>query len=224
MLGLAIIGGEGPEPGICRLLAQEADLIVAADSGLHAAENAGIRPDWIIGDMDSLDAVLLEKYPEKIIIRFPADKDFTDTELALDLLREKGCDAVWIAGGGGGRLDHLLAVRSLFERNDFPSRWVTSAEDIYCLEKCVPEKKDDEKINCVNSEINFSLPLNSMVSVFPLGAGEWSAASRGLKWPLDNVIWNRGLFGISNRNLSETFSIRIINGRFMIILPLKRKS
>ena len=48
MLGLAFIGGEGPEPAVCRLLAENAGLIAAADSGLEAAENAGLRPDWII--------------------------------------------------------------------------------------------------------------------------------------------------------------------------------
>ena len=87
MLGLVITGGEGPKPDVCRSLAREAGIVIAADSGLIAAENAGITVDLIIGDMDSLDSrKRLEKYPAHKIQSFSHDKDFTDTELALDVL------------------------------------------------------------------------------------------------------------------------------------------
>jgi len=208
-LGLAFIGGEGPPPAVCSILAKQAEIIIAADSGLLNTENAGITPDWIIGDMDSVDVSLLKKYPAEKILRFPSDKDFTDTELALNLLWKKNCDAIWIAGGGGGRLDHLLAIRSLFEREKFPQRWITNTDDIYCLDA-----------SGRFSGINIDLPVNSIVSVFPLGAGEWKIESRGLKWPLNNVAWNSGSAEISNRNTEKNFSIQTIHGRFMIVLPL----
>ena len=207
MLGLAITGGEGPVPDVCRLLAQNADLVIVADSGLEAAEKAGIRPDWIIGDMDSLDDPgRLEKYPVERVIRFPADKDFTDTELALELLWEKGCDEVCIAGGGGGRLDHLLAIRSLFERQKFPARWVTAFEDARCLD--------------AGQELKLQRPVDTLVSVFPLGSGNVQAESTGLKWPLDGLSWDKGSFGISNRTVEESFTVRVTNGRFLLVVPL----
>jgi thiamine pyrophosphokinase len=218
LLGLAFIGGEGPLPGYCRVLAQDADIIVAADSGLQSAENAGVRPDWIIGDMDSLDSLKrLEKYPAERVQRFPKDKDSTDTEMALDLLWEKGCTRVILVGGGGGRLDHLLAIRSLFEREKFPERWITRAEDVRCLDSSSDFKG---KSNISGDELNLEMPIGSLVSIFPLGEGYWEAESSGLKWPLSSLNWNRGSFGISNRTDKETFSIRVIRGRFMIIVPL----
>ncbi|MDR3192027.1 MAG: thiamine diphosphokinase, partial [Treponema sp.] len=120
MLGIAFIGGEGPRPDLIRRILGEdraGILSVAADSGLMAAEGAGFRPDWIVGDMDSLDdPARLEKYPPERVLRYPGDKDFLDTELALSLLWEKGCTETWLLGGGGGRMDHLLGIRSLFER------------------------------------------------------------------------------------------------------------
>ena len=207
MKGLAFIGGEAPGTEHCRFFASNADIIVAADSGLVAAENAGIRPHWIVGDMDSIDSLRrLEKYPDERILQFPEDKDHTDTEFALDLLWEKGCRTVLMAGGGGGRLDHLLAIRSLFERDRYPNRWVTMLDDVRCLND--------------GDEINMYLPLDSLISILPLGDGCWEIESSGLKWPLNNLKWNRGSVGISNRNISETFSLRIIRGRFMLILPL----
>jgi thiamine pyrophosphokinase len=217
LLGLAFIGGEGPESGYCRVLSQDADIIVAADSGLQIAENAGLRPDWIVGDMDSLDSLKrLEKYPAERVLRFPKDKDYTDTEHALNLLWEKGCDRVVLAGGGGGRLDHLLAIRSLFEREKYPDRWVTRAEDVHCLDSS-PKLQDS---NISGDVLNLDLPAGSMVSVFPLGEGYWEAESSGLKWPLNSLNWNRGSHGISNRTVKETFSIRVIRGRFLVIVPL----
>jgi thiamine pyrophosphokinase len=204
-------GGEGPDPKTIRRVLCTADgaLIAAADSGLVLAESAGLTPDWIIGDMDSLNKERLNRYSMERIIRHPADKDYTDTELALALLREKGCGETWIIGGGGGRTDHLFGIRELFE-GEFPSRWLTAAEDIYCIE---------------GGKLEMSLAPGSVVSVFLIGVGPWKAESVGLKWPLDNVRWKRGMTGLSNIVTTETdtetdgrIEINSKQGRFMIIL------
>ena len=209
MWGIAFIGGEGPPPALCRRLAEEADLVLAADSGLAVAEDAGLRPDWIVGDMDSLDDPgRLKKYPPERVRLFPAHKDYTDTELALACLWEQGCGETWISGGGGGRIDHIFAIRALFERERPPDRWITGAEDIRCLG---PGKA-----------LAMSLPPDSLVSVFPLAAGHWEAESSGLMWPLRGLAWDRGHFGVSNTAPEGDFSVRALRGRFMVIAPLPR--
>jgi thiamine pyrophosphokinase len=205
--GIAFIGGEGPPPALCRRLAEEADLVLAADSGLAAAENAGLRPDWIVGDMDSIDDPgRLAKYPAGRVRLFAADKDYTDTELALACLWEQGCGEIWIAGGGGGRIDHIFAIRALFERERPPVRWITGAEDIRCLGP--------------GSSLALHLPPEGLVSVFPLASGPWEAESSGLKWPLRGLAWDRGSFGVSNTAPEGDFSVQAIRGRFMVIAPL----
>jgi thiamine pyrophosphokinase len=212
MRGIAFIGGEGPAEAVCRRLAGAADLVVAADSGFLAARKAGIDPGWIVGDMDSLgDPALLDACPPERVIRYPHEKDFTDTELALKLLWDQGCGEVWLLGGGGGRTDHLLAIRSLFEREPSPDRWFTKAEDIRRLRRggrfVFPEtERGGEGIGGI--------------SVFPLGTGPWKAESRGLKWPLDRLVWDRGFFGISNEAPSGHFSISAVLGDFLILTPL----
>ena len=207
MRGIAIIGGEGPGPSLLKKIVRGAGILAAADSGLAAAEEAGIRVDWVLGDMDSLDSLdRLEKYAPNRLLRFPPDKDYTDTELALTLLREKGCDEIWIAGGGGGRIDHLLAIRSLFERDDPPDRWFPGNGEIRCLNE--------------GATVSAAPPPGSMVSVFPLGTEGWEAESSGLKWPLDGLTWERGSFGISNVAVRGSFEIRSIRGRFMALLPV----
>jgi thiamine pyrophosphokinase len=207
-------GGAGPPPELVKKLFDgpaKGALTVAADSGLELAEAAGLRPGWVLGDMDSLDRLSrLEKYPPDRVIRHRADKDYTDTELAFSLLAEKGCGEIWILGGGGGRIDHLFGISYLFERERFPSRWISAAADIYGIEgggKRAPALLELESA------------AGALVSVFPVAGGPWRAASRGLKWPLDNLVWNRGFFGLSNIALSGACSIKAERGRFLVILP-----
>jgi len=205
--GIAFIGGEGPGRRFLREIARGADLLVAADSGLALCEDAGLKPDWILGDMDSLDDPRrLEKYPADRILRFPADKDLTDTELALQFLAEKGCCERWLAGGGGGRLDHLFAIRSIFDRDSPPDRWFPGKEDIRCLNE--------------GAILGASLPPGSVVSVFPLGPGPWKAESTGLKWPINDLAWERGSAWISNIAAEGPFEIRAVRGRLMILTPM----
>lgn len=208
MRGLVFAGGEGPESEVLRRIAKGADLLVAADSGLVAAEEAGLFPHWVVGDMDSLkdDLLRLDKYPPDRVRRFPPDKDYTDTELALALLREKGCDEVWLAGGGGGRVDHLFAIRSLFEREDPPDRWFPGDVEIRCL-------REGRTLEAV-------VQPESLVSVFPLGTEGWEAESSGLKWSLTGLAWRAGSFGLSNVALNGPFSIRSVRGRFMVFMPV----
>ena len=212
MLGIIFTGGEGPPSELVRRLVERearGALITAADSGLAAAREAGLPPDWIIGDMDSIgDDSSFSAMPPERVIRYEHDKDYTDTELAFLFAFENGCDEIWIIGGGGGRIDHLFAIRSLFERDVFPLRWITDAADIRCMDEAA------------QNELSLVLQKGAVVSVFPLGSGPWEAESEGLKWPLSGLPWDRGFFGLSNVAQDGEFSVKARAGRFMLILPL----
>jgi thiamine pyrophosphokinase len=214
--GIGFTGGEGPGAAFSAALAGEGDLIAAADSGLMAAEAAGLRPDWIVGDMDSLDDLRrLDRYPPDRVLRTRRDKDETDTELLLSLLWEQGCDEVWLVGGGGGRLDHLLGIRALFEREKSPDRWITAGEDVRRVrEGCSL---------CLGPEPPAAFPGGRLVSVFPLGTGPWEAESRGLTWPLAGLPWDRGFFGVSNLAPDGGFAIRAVRGFFLVIMPFGKE-
>ena len=80
--------------------------IICADSGYDKALSAGIKPDLLIGDFDSVKS----KLPDDIdVLRAPAHKDDTDTLLAVRTALEKGFDEIILAGACGGRTDHTLA-------------------------------------------------------------------------------------------------------------------
>ena len=63
------------------------------------------------------------------------------------------------------------------------------------------------------------IPSGTQVSVLPLETGS-QAESSGLKWQLDGIVWDRGSFGISNMTSENSFSIRVIRGRFLVMVPL----
>ena len=82
-------------------------LIIAADGGADLLRESGIIPDIVIGDMDS--AVDLSFGRNTEVIGFPAEKDDTDTLLAVRTGIDRGCRRFFLYGCSGGRLDHTVA-------------------------------------------------------------------------------------------------------------------
>lgn len=200
--GLLVIGGAGPSPRELVACARDADLVVAADSGLDLALAAGLTPDMVVGDMDSLsDVALLRRFSPEKVLAFPRDKEETDTEIGMRILREKGCGQITIAGGGGGRIDHLLGIAALFERVPAPSRWLTDQEDIRLV---------DGTAECAGWS-------GSTISVFPVGERAADMHSEGLQWPLDGLEFRRGFGGISNRATADRVRITVGTGKLLVV-------
>jgi len=89
------------------------DLIIAADAGYLTAQRMGITPDVLLGDFDTLG---IENIPEGIeCLRVPAEKDDTDTQLAVQVALERGATEIVIVGGLGGRVDHTLSSLAILE-------------------------------------------------------------------------------------------------------------
>lgn len=92
---------------------ESGDLVIAADSGLRTAGLFGIEPTVLVGDLDSLGEP--GELPGVEILRVPAEKNETDTQLAVSVALKRGATSLVIVGGFGGRLDHSLANLSLLE-------------------------------------------------------------------------------------------------------------
>lgn len=81
--------------------------VMAADSGMRHAEALGVEPEAWIGDFDSSDAALQERYANVPRIEYPADKAQTDGDLAIDEALRRGATRLILAGAlGGPRGDH----------------------------------------------------------------------------------------------------------------------
>ncbi len=85
---------------------RQGDLVIAADAGCLICQKESIQPDLLIGDFDSLP----ENTLDVPVIRYPVEKDDTDTMLAIRKGFEYSADEFHIIGGTGGqRSDHTLA-------------------------------------------------------------------------------------------------------------------
>lgn len=87
------------------------DTIVCADGGYSVCSLAGIRPDAVIGDFDSLSEGQISEIKTAGIERFvyPAEKDETDTMLCAKYGLSLGFERFLIVGGIGGRFGHTMA-------------------------------------------------------------------------------------------------------------------
>ncbi len=199
--GLLFTGGEGPTRSRLAPFLDGVDLVVAADSGLDLARAVGVEPDLVVGDMDSLnDRSLMALYGDRLTV-FPPDKDETDTEIGLRFLRERGAARVIVAGGGGGRLAHLVGLLCLFERPSPPRVWLTAREHVELVE----------------GRIAIDGCLGATISFFPVGELAVIERSRGLKWPLDGLTWKRGDAGISNVAAADRVEVELARGRLLMV-------
>lgn len=206
MKGVLFIGGAAPEYSYIKNELKDADIIVAADSGFDSAVKMGVNPDVVIGDMDSIKHLnMLDRYPGDRVFRFPKDKDKTDTELGICYLQENKFDRIILIGGGGGRMDHFLGIVFLFDRDFSPDIWYTHSTRLQKItgHTLIPSMK------------------GKTVSFFPIGEGICRMKSKGLKWPLDNIIWSRGDMGVSNLAIDDPFYIEMLEGRLIMVNQLE---
>lgn len=203
--GVLLVGGEMPPVSRVLGVINQASLVVAADSGYDYLRDHDLPCDYVVGDMDST------RYPERIrqlppdkVLTADRDKDETDTEIGLSLLKKRGCEYIILIGGGGGRLDHLLGIVSLFDRENYPNEWYTYREVVYAVDR----------------PMRFSGWKGDTVSFFPAGNRRCRMRSNGLKWPLDGLVWEHGRQGISNTVTEDMMTVEPLEGRLICIRTL----
>ncbi|HMV97000.1 MAG TPA: thiamine diphosphokinase, partial [Anaerolineales bacterium] len=100
--------GELPNKEKARALLREDDFIIAADGGTRHALELGRTPNIIIGDLDSLPVNFEPSTLNIELMQFPADKNETDLELAIQHALTLNPQEIIIIGALGGRLDQTL--------------------------------------------------------------------------------------------------------------------
>ena len=162
--------------------------VLAADGGLRTALSCGLRPQAVIGDMDSAND--LDQLPDDIRQIKLSGQDDTDFEKSLGVI-----SAPLIIGIGflDGRFDHSLAALDALAR--LPH------------ERPVLLVGGDDVLLRLRGDFEMTLPLASRFSVWPLGRQHF-LRSHGLEWPLDNVTMALGKrTGTSNRVIGKPVSI-----------------
>ena len=184
---------ERPMPG---------DLCIAADAGYRACQQAGIVPDLLLGDFDSMDQ---PDFPN--ICRSPVEKDDTDTMLAVKTALEEGCDTVYIYGGTGGkRLDHTLANLQtlLFIRRRGARGYLYDDDFVWTA-------VENESLT-IRREVEWGL-----FSAFCLGDRAEGIDEVGFQYPLENAVLTAAYpMGVSNHILEDTAQIAVRRGALAV--------
>ena len=186
---------------------KDGDIVIAADGGYKYLQRAGIKPDIVIGDFDSLG-----KAPEgEKIIRLKPEKDVTDTYAAVSEGIKCGYSRFNIYGASGGRIEHTLAniqlIASLAEKNMQASIFDGSTV-----------------ITAITAKtLRFDSAYNGYISIFAHSDKCTGVCLRGLKYPLENAELNN-LFplGVSNEFLGVESEIVIGNGTAIIVYSLPK--
>ncbi len=185
--------------------------VIAADSGYNNARKMSIKPDILLGDLDSIDKTELKAHEldeiEKIIV--PSIKDDTDTQLAVDTAIARKADEIVIVGGLGGRIDHTLSTVFLLEYmlDKGVSGYITDGKNRVRL-----MKTDGHEIClCMKREFKYL----SLVSLSDECKG---VSISGVFYPLNDTILERKYsYAVSNEITSELAKITLREGSMLVI-------
>lgn len=203
---LLIGGGRFPSKNYFFQLV-EGRKIFCIDRGIELCKKMKIFPEILIGDFDSAKKNFVDWAAEnKIkIIRHPVEKDFTDTQLALEFLGEnfKNCSVI-LTGSFGGRLDH--AFSTIFSCANFPQKIFLADEHeiIFYLH-------DGESATIKF----FKKPVS--ISLLPMKNFCEGVTTKNLHWELENAkLFQNVPNAVSNRAESSEIKISVSTGTLAI--------
>lgn len=184
------------------------DCVIAVDRGYEYAENLGVTPDVVLGDFDSINEDILKKIPTEKLIKFPPEKDHTDTELALSLAIEKKPREIDVLGAFGTREDHAI--------NSFLNMLKVASEGIVCH---IYDKNN--KVTFLDSDSNVTDRLiiekteqyGDFLTIIPLSQSI-NISLTGVKYPLhkEDVLFGSSLCQ-SNEITYDIATVELFKGK-----------
>jgi thiamine pyrophosphokinase len=199
--------GDLPDLTKARQLLHAGDTVFCADGGTRHALALHVRPDLILGDLDSADGEALQKYKEEgvDIATFPRDKNETDLELAINRAIELAPSHIIIIAALGGRLDQTIANITLLADPRLASFDVRLDDGV-------------EEILLCRDQVDVQGRSADLVSLIPWQGEVRGVQTRGLKWPLHReTLYPDKTRGVSNEMTGDSASISIDAGMLLVI-------
>ena len=190
------------------------ELIIAVDGGANHLYRLGIMPNYILGDLDSIEDDIREYYEASDVVfkKFPTKKDETDAELEVWLVEEVGLLGIDIYAAVVGRIDHELAniqlLYYILDRGMYP-RIISEHEEIYIL------KNDEMTLKGNIGDIVSILPIRGDARGITLVNMEYSVEELDLKYSVTR--------GISNVMVAQDAYINVRDGCLLVIKNIKKK-
>ena len=184
--------------------------IIVCDRGLEALYQLKIIPNHVVGDFDSVSSEVLEFYKKQTQIIFHtynAEKDNTDTDIALKLATRLKSSKITILGALAKRMDHAIAnihiLKDALEAK-IPCQILDEHNRIYLINKETTLEK--EKV------------YGKYVSLIPLTSTVEGLTLTGFKYPLNHYTLPIGTsLGISNEMIEDIAHIKMDKGILIVI-------
>ena len=203
---VVVVAGGAPVDPALRAHLDDVDYVIAADSGLHAAERLGLPTDVLVGDLDSVDESALGDAAFEID-RHPRAKDRTDIVLALDRARDLRPSRVIVISGGGGRLDHGLANLLVLASDDYAGMQVDAFVG-------------DARVAVIRDRRDLAGPAGGLVSLFAVNGPAHGVTTTGLRYPLHGeVLAPLSSRGVSNEFVGGPAAVSLTSGVLLSIQP-----
>ncbi len=207
MKALIACSGEIKDYSFCSRHIKDLDYIIGVDGGAHHLLRLGLKPDVLLGDFDSILESDLEYFKNENIeiLKYPSEKDLTDSELAIETVLEKGCDTVIMIGCIGSRVDHSIANIQLLKKlldNGVKGIIVNENNEITLIRDHLELKRED----------------NTRVSLLSLTDKVTGITLKGFYYPLNDFTLELGSArGVSNEFAEDTAEITIKEGLLLVI-------
>lgn len=182
--------------------------VYAVDGGLRVAEAAGVMPDYLVGDFDTAEDLLVSRYEKRCItLRHKPEKDATDTELAIDEALDRGAEKIILLGATGTRMDHTLAnVHMLY-------RILKRGKKAWILDEHNRISLHEKPFVCRHSEM-----FGDYVSFLPFFGETTGVTLKGFKYPLSGKTLIAGIsLGVSNEAKEEVMEVFFEKGYLLMI-------
>ncbi len=184
------------------LLNEKYNLVIAADGGFDKAKKLGIKVDLFIGDFDSVK----DKKIEVPKVELPKEKDFTDTEAAIEKAVSLGFKEIHLIGALGTRFDHSLANAYLLYKYHKKGVFIKI-------------KDSNNEIFPVTGSFSLKGKIGSTVSLLPLSGKIGGLTLEGFYYPLkDTDIETGSTLTVSNVALTDDAKINIKEGVALVII------
>ena len=184
------------------------DIVIGVDGGANHLQRIGAVPDYIVGDLDSIDKESLTFFIEKgtEFKKYPSKKNETDTELAIWLARDLGAQSIDLYGALGGRIDHEIAnIHLLYYiiKRGLNPRILDKNRDLYIVGK---------------DPLEISGKAGDLISLIPLYGDAKGVTLGGLEYPLEKYDMEFSKpRGISNVMIGQKCSISLEEGYLLVM-------
>ncbi len=219
-----LIGGGSIEPGFLKNQLELAQAkkgantkpysIIAVDKGLEACLSLGIEPDHIIGDFDSLapeHSQSLAKYAKRLT-RLNPIKDDTDMEAALAWAFANTEGPIYILGGTGTRIDHMVSNISLLGQGFAHQREILLLDPNNRIRLVLAEGTK------VELSLSKEEQFGKYVSLFPWAGPVIGLSLEGFKYPLNEAtLCGFNSLGVSNEIIAQSGRISFTEGNLLVI-------